>query len=585
MILDPRLGDAEDDISSPKARSLAALGVRMFAEISPIKLLFAFAILVVAPALTLGLAPIVVGAWFATVSRVVQTVTGLGSLVAIGGSLLLLRYARLPLFRILENNFWSLNSILVQPGYVLFREILRQAVDQRMPDRDAAGERDYVRRRNYVMSLGAALLLCAVCAMVAVAVWGATRWTGAPADLLRPSRLLLPALANAVVLVAVYAAFAALLAGLADAAMDPARDIAAFDLPRADVRVWRVAHLSDVHVVGEQFGFRIESGRDGARGNRRFEATLERLAALHAVEPIDMILVTGDVTDAGRSTEWAEFLELIKLYPALAGLLAVAPGNHDVNIIDRANPARFELPFGAGKRLRKIRVLSALDAIQGDRVLVVGAGPSPTMTTLREKLAPHRARLAKAAVTGARKGSMEFDRLWADCFPQILPPSEKDGLGVLLLDTNAETHFSFTNALGLLTGRQATAMEAVFRRWPHACWIVALHHHVVEYPGETIPLSMRIGTALINGSWMVRQLKRHGHRLVVMHGHRHFDWIGHCGPVRIVSAPSSVMNGSKIEDGYFLLHRLQSAERRLGVLTPERISLVNASAAPMAHEV
>ena len=52
---------------------------------------------------------------------------------------------------------------------------------------------------------------------------------------------------------------------------------------------------------------------------------------------------------------------------------------------------------------------------------------------------------------------------------------------------------------------------------------------------------MRIGTALINGSWMIRQLQRLAGRAVIMHGHRHIDWIGQCGRLLIVSAPSPVM--------------------------------------------
>ena len=33
-------------------------------------------------------------------------------------------------------------------------------------------------------------------------------------------------------------------------------------------RIWRIAHWSDVRVVGERYGFRIESGRSGPIGNR-----------------------------------------------------------------------------------------------------------------------------------------------------------------------------------------------------------------------------------------------------------------------------------------------------------------------------
>jgi hypothetical protein len=50
------------------------------------------------------------------------------------------------------------------------------------------------------------------------------------------------------------------------------------------------------------------------------------------------------LTDAGRSAEWAEFFDAFAPHPQLAGLLVGLPGNHDVNVVDRANPARLDLP-------------------------------------------------------------------------------------------------------------------------------------------------------------------------------------------------------------------------------------------------
>ena len=48
-------------------------------------------------------------------------------------------------------------------------------------------------------------------------------------------------------------------------------------------------------------------------------------------------------------------------------------GNHDVNIVDRANPARLDLPFSPGKRLRQIRTLDGqLDLPPPQRVEIAG---------------------------------------------------------------------------------------------------------------------------------------------------------------------------------------------------------------------
>jgi 3',5'-cyclic AMP phosphodiesterase CpdA len=101
---------------------------------------------------------------------------------------------------------------------------------------------------------------------------------------------------------------------------------------------WCIAQLSDIHVVGERYGFRIESGRSGPQGNERLARVLARLDAIHAEEPLDLVLFTGDMTDAGLSTEWAEFLSTLACYPRLQERSLILPGNHDLNVVDRTNP-------------------------------------------------------------------------------------------------------------------------------------------------------------------------------------------------------------------------------------------------------
>ena len=113
-----------------------------------------------------------------------------------------------------------------------------------------------------------------------------------------------------------------------------------------------------------------------------------------------------------------------------------------------------------------------------------------------------------------------------------------------------------------------------------ARWIVALHHHLVEYPKPAKALSERIGTALINGTGFVRQLLPAGNRIVVMHGHRHVDWAGACGALRIVSAPSPIM-----EQRTTGRHVSTSIAWRLGpkgsirLLAPERVEIAGEAAA------
>jgi hypothetical protein len=299
---------------------------------------------------------------------------------------------------------------------------------------------------------------------------------------------------------------------------------------------------------------------------------MARLEAIHTAHPLDLVLVTGDITDAGRATEWAEFFDAVAPHPALAARMIVLPGNHDLNIVDRANPARLDVPFSPAKRLRQMRTLSAIAALQGDRVHVDGAGkPAPT---LNEALAPHRVRIAAFTESGGLRRAAGLGRVFDDQFPMILPPDTEDGFGVAILNSNAETHFSFTNALGFVSVEQTRRLTAAISRFPKASWLVALHHHLIEYPMPVEAFSERIGTALVNGSWFVRKLRPFGARIVVMHGHRHIDWIGACGTVRIVSAPSPVMKATDDASTHFYIHTLAAGpDGPLYLLPPECIEI------------
>ena len=142
-----------------------------------------------------------------------------------------------------------------------------------------------------------------------------------------------------------------------------------------------------------------------------------------------------------------------------------------------------------------------------------------------------------------------------------------------ILNSNADTNFSFTNALGLMAVGQALRLTETFDRFPKARWIVALHHHLTEYPMPVAAFSERVGTALINGSWFLRVLKPYASRIVVMHGHRHKDWIGACGLLKIVSAPSPVM-AKELSPTHFYIHALAAGpDGSLRLLMPERVEI------------
>lgn len=570
-IVDPRKGDIEDDASSTKQRSLLSIAGSLLAEISPIKLIVAWTLLLGLPGLALGLVPFLLSIWIGTVSRQAAALyTGLAPIALLVVLGLVAWFGGRPLFRMIESSFWSLNSIAVQPAYALCRETLRHLIEHRLLRRIDAPPATIAKARATTAAV-AGFTVFVLALGVAALIWPATHWTGTLADLHAPRRLVGIALANGTLLLCAYLAVAALVWGLADATMPQPRGFTGFRPVPEGAPAWRVAHLSDIHTVGERYGFRIESGRVGPRGNDKFKATLEQLRKVHAKRPLDAILITGDMTDAGISTEWAEFFDALEPFPELTALITVLPGNHDVNVVDRNNPARMDLPMSPNKRLRQLRTLSAMEALQGGRYHLVDREQGRLGATFGEAMASQRGAIEAFADSASRRAWGPVAQLWTQSFPMVQPPSRPDGLGIIVLNSNAETHFSFTNALGMVSLEQARAMDAVKADYPQASWLIALHHHVVEYPQPAKALSERIGTALINGTWFVRRLSRFAGRVVVLHGHRHVDWIGESGGLPIISAPSPVMEGTNARDSYFYVHTLHVDGKGLGLARPERV--------------
>jgi predicted MPP superfamily phosphohydrolase len=571
-LVDPRRGDIEDDASSTKSNSLLSMAGSLLGEISLAKLIVAWLILFIVPAVIVGLVPLIAGVWAGKLAgKLTPALIGIVPIalfvaVAAIGWLFGRR-----LFRLAESSFWSLNALVIEPAYTMCREALRHLAELALPEGVEARRRERFRSWSAVAS---GLLISALALWMLSAAWPASRWSGVMGDLLAFKNLAWVALANTVVVVSAYLAVAALVWGLADATMPPPRDLPLFSEPTPGARTWRVAHLSDVHVVGERYGFRIESGRSGAQGDSRFRRLLRILSDIHASAPLDVVLISGDATDAGRSGEWAEFLDALTGHPGIAARVLLLPGNHDVNIVDRANPARLDLSIGPNSRLRKIRTLSAIDAVQGSRVRVVDPDEKRIGKTLSEALRPHAAELSRFAATGLPYFSTAASDRWDDVFPMVVPPECEDGLGIILLNSNTDSHFSFTNALGMISAAQGKAMDTIFAQHPKACWLIGLHHHPVEYPRAAKVLSERIGTTLVNGNWFLRRLAPMAQRAILMHGHRHIDWIGECGGLVIVSAPSPVMESKNDAGTYFYIHTLEiGAGSCLRLLAPQRVDV------------
>jgi hypothetical protein len=149
-------------------------------------------------------------------------------------------------------------------------------------------------------------------------------------------------------------------------------------------------------------------------------------------------------------------------------------------------------------------------------------------------------------------------KTWEAIFPLVEPAPDAGGYGLILLDSNAQSHFSLTNALGVVNPSQLRALKSVLRNSVGRSWIVLLHHAIVEYPVVSMRLRDRIGLALVNAPDIVATIAPYAARVLVFHGHRHKDWIGTCGEVVLCSAPSAALGSDEHEgfEGQFHIHEL-----------------------------
>src|SRR5438270_12298714 len=180
MLIDPRHGDIEDDAASPGQRSLLAIAGSLLVEISLPKLLFAWTVLLLLPAVLLGLAPLLVSAWFSTLSEQLATLTEIGTAFALLAIVAVGWIGWRPLFRIAEVNFWSLNALAVQPGYAFTREALRHLAEQMFGRHSNALERTHLRA---AASAVAGIVLCGCAMLIVVLVWPSSGCVGTVTDL------------------------------------------------------------------------------------------------------------------------------------------------------------------------------------------------------------------------------------------------------------------------------------------------------------------------------------------------------------------------------------------------------------------
>lgn len=577
-IWDLRRGDDDDNRTNPHRGGLSRLILSTALEFNYQKALIGFLVLIAGPAFLVGIAPSIA---LTLGSLKFRTAASAGStpILAVGVLLLLVAVAiwiARPLLGKAIENFWYLHYTLVFPLFVAMREILR-SVAERFPGQTDTPQEIEVRRR--FGTIAGALVFAAAGLALALTVALSVGLQRVDMERVRPWAVIGAGLGNAAIILGVSDIVESLYWVWREITLSrPVLDWSPGP-PESAGSTSRVAHLSDLHFVGARYGYRMECGTDGPRGNRCICTALHKLAAIHASTPLDHILITGDITDAGTRAEWTEFLDLFRHYPELRARLSFVPGNHDVNIVDRNNAGRFDLPWSTGQALRKLRVVLALDAMQGDRARVVDRSSGAIGPTLKDYLreGARDEHLRALAKDGVARGRREMNKVWDAIFPLVEPPDDEHGYGLILLNSNAPSHFSLTNAIGVVNPWQLKALKAVLRSRPNTAWMILLHHQVVEYPAVSISLTDRIGLALINAPNVLEAMAPYAPYCVVLHGHRHRDWIGTSRGLVFCSAPSVTM-GSQGEGkfrGSFHIHEFaRGAAGRIQLTGTERIRVV-----------
>lgn len=127
---------------------------------------------------------------------------------------------------------------------------------------------------------------------------------------------------------------------------------------------------------------------------------------------MDLLLLTGDITNAGQSEEWRQFFELMD--PVLLQKTIIIPGNHDLNLPHSSDLDAMEGMSEVLRKIRLIRMIAAMNEIQGERAWVFPDGLEPIR--LREFLATRERGLKEFAEAGVRPRNGQNCTLSTSCF-------------------------------------------------------------------------------------------------------------------------------------------------------------------------
>lgn len=318
-----------------------------------------------------------------------------------------------------------------------------------------------------------------------------------------------------------------------------------------------ITHLSDLHFVGHETAWRLETGvvkgSSGLQGNGTVSNLLDRAFKGTA----KVLIVSGDITDCGGRTEFLAFSNALRRYSDddPKKCLIIAPGNHDLNIIDSRNPSRIAtpIPFAAFRLIRLIRYIRYFELLRQhmhlDSCFIVAGDGQLNGTSLKEYISSVSSDIdAYQNDTLGLFGQIKLSRKLRGAFPLYVEIDSE--WGALVVNSCWPTATSASNAFGWVDIQQLNKLRLLLRANPNRRFMLVLHHQIVDFEGVASRWRDDAATILINRDELMRALSEAKNGIVVFHGHRHIDAVGEVGNMLVISAPSAALpcEGSNISD-------------------------------------
>jgi len=339
-----------------------------------------------------------------------------------------------------------------------------------------------------------------------------------------------------------------------------------FDVPSAaDGRMTiRITHWSDLHLTGTEDRPRISKA--GMGGNSVLARTVHEHES--QLRRTDLLLLTGDMTDAGSGEEWRAFEHLMPSW--LLRKTVILPGNHDVNITSAEHIHHVETGELIGRKIRLIRSMAALDTVQGERSYICSkegrlfnlreylsrwGGPLQRFTTNplglvgpRPKYPGLRAFFQLSDLE--RIAEVDVEGVWRYMFPMVLEIPNTE-IKLLLLDTNELGYSIADNAFGRISEDALLRFEKLLAHFSTQPIIIGLHHHLALPKFSLKPLTgFQIRMMMLQNAPSFLRLLAHNRNFVVFHGHLHIGYrLVIDDHIQIVSAPSTTLGDERLGTG------------------------------------